>query len=504
MPDPVTPGVFVDDGGPGPPPIEGVSTSTAGFVGLTERGPMQPRVVTSWLEYQQWFGGLVPPAVSYLPWAVRGFFENGGKRLFVARVVGKGAAPAALELDGPSKLTIEALGPGRLEGRLLVRVAEPSRLDPARVRITVRYEGAGPDACDPEGGEPDVVEDFDDLASDEIEAALQASTLVVARFDLGQAPSLPLPLSFTPLTGGTDGEAIAAVDFLGDDGVPPERRIGLAGLGAVDEISLLCVPDDVTFPELQADVLAECERPMDRFAILQIGAGQSDPVYVTAPSASSYGAIYHPWIRVPDGATQPPCLIPPGGHLAGIYAANDQQRGVHKAPANIELRGLVHGDDPGSPPLEFALSDRDATLLGSNGINVIRDFRAVGRGVRVWSARTMSDDTEWKYVSVRRLLIFLEQSIDKGIQWVVFEPNDESTWASVRRTVVGFLDGQWRAGAFAGNAPNEAYFVECDRTTMTQDDLDEGRLVCVVGVAPIRPAEFVILRIGMWTAAAQC
>ena len=146
MPDLVTPGVFVDDGGAGPPPIEGVSTSTAGFVGVTERGPMQPRVVTSWLEYQQWFGGLVPPAVSYLPWAVRGFFENGGMRLFVARVVGKGAAAAALELDGPSRLTIEALGPGRLEGRLLVRVAEPNRRDPAdptrpdpeRVRITVR------------------------------------------------------------------------------------------------------------------------------------------------------------------------------------------------------------------------------------------------------------------------------------------------------------------------------------------------------------------------------
>ena len=177
---------------------------------------------------------------------------------------------------------------------------------------------------------------------------------------------------------------------------------------------------------------------------------------------------------------------------------------MHKAPANIELLGLVSGDDPGSPPLELVLSDRDATLLGSNGVNVIRDFRAVGRGVRVWSARTMSDDTEWKYVSVRRLLIFLEQSIDKGIQWVVFEPNDESTWASVRRSVVGFLDGQWRAGAFAGNAPDEAYFVECDRTTMTQDDVDEGRLVCVVGVAPVRPAEFVILRIGTWTAAARC
>ena len=129
---------------------------------------------------------------------------------------------------------------------------------------------------------------------------------MVARFDEGQPPSLPLPLPFTPLAGGTDGEAIAAADYLGDDGVPPEQRIGLAGLAAVDEISLLCVPDDVTFPELQADVLAECERQMDRFAILQVGAGQTDPAYVTAPSASSYGAIYHPWLRVPDAATEIP------------------------------------------------------------------------------------------------------------------------------------------------------------------------------------------------------
>ena len=170
----------------------------------------------------------------------------------------------------------------------------------------------------------DVVEDFDDLTSDEIEPALQSSALVVAHFDEGQPPALPLPLPFTPLTGGTDGEAIVAGDFLGDEGVPSDRRTGLAGLAAVDEISLLCVPDDVRFPELQADLVAECEGRMDRFAILQVGAGQSDPAAVTAPSASSYGAIYHPWIRVPDATTSASWLVPPGGHVAGIYAANDR------------------------------------------------------------------------------------------------------------------------------------------------------------------------------------
>jgi Bacteriophage tail sheath protein len=197
--------------------------------------------------------------------------------------------------------------------------------------------------------------------------------------------------------------------------------------------------------------------------------------------------------HTPDGHV----LVPANGHIAGIYARVDRERGVHKAPANEVVLGLT--SISGVPPLSRPLDKRQQDILNPRGIDVIRDFSVEGRGVRVWGARTMAVDPLWKYVNVRRLFIFVERSIDRGTRWVAFEPNHEPTWASVRQSVTTFLRTVWRSGALMGVTEDEAFFVKCDRTTMTQEDIDSGRLICVIGVAPAKPAEFAVLRIGQWT-----
>jgi uncharacterized protein len=217
---------------------------------------------------------------------------------------------------------------------------------------------------------------------------------------------------------------------------------------------------------------------------------------------TKYAALYYPWLEIldptkrPDPGSPPPRLvIPPSGAVAGIYARSDIERGVHKAPANEVVLGITQFENKKN--ITF---DQQA-VLNPEGINALRFFE--GRANRVWGARTMSSDPEWKYVNVRRLFIYLEHSIDKSTQWAVFEPNNERLWASIRQTIEDFLLVVWRTGALMGTKPEEAYFVRCDRTTMTQNDLDNGRLICLIGVAPTYPAEFVIFRIGQWTADAR-
>ena len=213
---------------------------------------------------------------------------------------------------------------------------------------------------------------------------------------------------------------------------------------------------------------------------------------------SSRGALYHPWLLVDDPSAapgQPPGPVPvaPSGAVAGICARVDRTRGVHQAPANEPVLGIVG--------LAAQVSKAEQEQLNPAGVNAIRSFP--GRGILVWGARTMSSDPEWRYVSIRRLFAFLEHSIDQGTQWAVFEPNGEPLWAAVRQAVEDFLLLQWQAGALLGQKPEDAFFVRCDRSTMTQNDLDNGRLVVLVGVAALRPAEFVVVRIGQWTADAR-
>jgi uncharacterized protein len=223
------------------------------------------------------------------------------------------------------------------------------------------------------------------------------------------------------------------------------------------------------------------------------GLAISDVRSMRAKFDSTYAALYYPWIRILDPVTQRETHMPPSGFVAGIYARNDVNRAVYKAPAN-EVVGLAIG-------FEQLLNKSQQDVLNPEGINCFRFFE--GRGYRAWGARTISSDPEWKYISVRRYFAYLEHSIDRGTQWAVFENNNESLWANVRQTVADFLFNEWRNGALLGTRPEEAFFVRCDRTTMTQNDLDNGRMICLIGVAPTYPAEFVIFRIGQWTADAQ-
>lgn len=263
---------------------------------------------------------------------------------------------------------------------------------------------------------------------------------------------------------------------------PEECEAGLRALEGVPEIAVVAVPGASAATAL----VEHAERMHYRFAILDCPYGQSvDEVTAFREGIeSSYAALYYPWV------TDAQIGLAPSGFVAGIYARTDSNRGVFKAPANERVEGAVG--------LETMLSEHDVRALSSHGINALRVFE--GGDVRVWGARTVSSDPEWKYVNVRRYFIYLEHSIDRGTQWTVFEPNGEDLWASVRDTISNFLMGEFRSGALAGDRPQDAFFVKCDRTTMTQDDLDNGRLVCIVGVAPLRPAEFVDIHIGRWTA----
>jgi phage tail sheath protein FI len=267
-----------------------------------------------------------------------------------------------------------------------------------------------------------------------------------------------------------------------------------SGLAALDAqpISIVCCPEESTIPNAAAALAAHCANRKDRVCILQ----SSQPVIPVAthhpPVNSTYAAYYYPWITVRslDGGST--VSMPPGGHIAGIYAQTDNHRGVWTAPANVALLGVT--------AISQNVTDLESDQLNSRGIDLLRSFPA--EDIKVWGARTTaSEDLDWKYIPVRRLLIFIEQSVSQGIQWVVFEPNGPALWAAVSSSVQNFLAGLWKLGAFQGTTQQEAYFVRCDPTTMTQSDLDNGRLVCLVGVAPVRPAEFVIFQIGVWT---QC
>jgi uncharacterized protein len=506
MPEYLSPGVYIEEIRPETVAIEGVGTSTAGFVGQTVRGPESVKLITSWLDFQRWYGGLTQTSVSYLPWAVRGFFDNGGQRAFVARVSRNGAGPATLAL-GP--LTVTAVGAGDWGNRVLLSVANsPSGRG---FRLQVMYFDTVPDPwVDPfapgSRQQPDAFEEFDELGVDErgpnyvLTTVNGGSQLVEVAWADPNQPGQPPEVAFPDavLAGGADGDPTPIVeDYTGGD----DEDRGLNALAAVDEVALLCVPDEVQggLEELTEEVLLQCERLKDRFAVVQVPSSVNLQE-LRNERTSEYGAKYVPWVRVFDPITQDTRLVPPGGHVLGIYARTDELRGVHKAPANEEVRGIVTRDLPGNRlPLQHKVTKGLHDILNPRQINVIRDFRADGRGIRVWGARTMADDPQWRYVNVRRLFIFLEESIDEGTQIVVFEPNHEPTWAMVRRSVTNFLTRVWRDGALHGVTPEEAFFVRCDRTTMTQDDIDNGRLICLIGVAPVRPAEFVIFRISQKT-----
>ncbi|HVO70482.1 MAG TPA: phage tail sheath C-terminal domain-containing protein [Aggregatilineaceae bacterium] len=312
--------------------------------------------------------------------------------------------------------------------------------------------------------------------------------------------------AYEALEGGDD--SIANLDddtYVGQDDPTPENRTGLQTLRNINEISLVGCPGR-TSVKIQSAVINHCELMRYRFAALDGPQPPRDMLTdvqnLRQQYDTKYASIYHPWLIIPDPfptnlANVADYPIPPSGHVLGLIARIDIERGVHKPPANEVLRGITG--------LQRLLNKEQQDILNPYpvNINVIRDFRPNNRGIRVFGARVITSDPDWKYVNVRRLLIFIEASIDLGLQWVVFEPNAEPLWARVKRAVSAFLTTVWRNGALEGTKPEEAYFVKCDRTTMTQADIDNGRLIVVIGVAPVKPAEYVIIRIGLWTAHAE-
>ena len=304
------------------------------------------------------------------------------------------------------------------------------------------------------------------------------------------------------LKGGNDGQRPDAGVYEGTAEEDKNVKTGLMAFEDIDDISIIAAPGS-TFgyesnPHIRDNantiinlLISHAERMRYRIAVLDSGDGQSIASVraMRGKFDSSYAALYYPWIRVLDPVTRTEISLPPSGFVAGIYARNDINRAVYKAPAN-EVVTLALG-------FEVLLNKSQQEVLNPEGINCFRFFE--GRGFRLWGARTASSDPEWKYVNLRRYFAYLEHSIDKGTQWAVFEPNGEALWANVRRTIEDFLLNEWQMGALLGDKPEKAYFVRCDRSTMTQNDLDNCRLVCLIGVAPLRPAEFVIFRIGQWT-----
>lgn len=522
MPEYLHPGVYIEEIERGPRPIEGVPTSTAALIGEAERGSTTPRLITSYKDYQRWFGDVFGDT-KFLPYAANGFYENGGKRAFICRLVGDGSSTASAVFG---EFIVRAAGPGAWGSRVKVKVLDGTtkKADGSSVgfRLQLAYWSRDPvPDFDPFTDRttlprPSLIEDFDDLDTDEASPDFygkrvpfidqekgdqnqgpESSALGVLLRPVGVAAGARPGNGINVLGGGADDAAALGVDDFNGSAIPGGR--GEQGLAALErdtyrDVALVYAPS--VSPDIAKAIVGHCERLRFRFAVIDSAKGQADPGGLNPRNLitdSQYAAFYYPWIFTADPRTGARKLTPPGGHVLGVYARSDTERGVFKAPANEIVRGAL--------ALEYEITDNIQDDLNPKGVNAVRSFP--GRGIRVWGARTITSNALWKYVSVRRLFIFLERSIYEGTQWVVFEPNDDRLWARVIDTVRLFLRSQWRLGALFGRTEQEAFFITCDRTTMTQDDILNGRLICEIGIAPVRPAEFVVFRIFQHTAEAQ-
>lgn len=503
MPSYLSPGVYVEEVESGSRPIEGVGTSIAAFVGFAQKGPFdEPTLITNWSQYVSTFGDFVDG--TYLASSVYGFFANGGGICYVVRI-GDGEAEASGELAVGAEVQIGPYAvkprPG-VAGEITVEVTEAEGDDPPSdtFQLIVRRDGQ-------------VAETYPSVTTkrskENVATRVNAKSELIEIRDPGRgaAPARPEPqtVALAPAApaapaAGSAG-ALAPEVYVGD----ADRRTGLGGLEAVDEITMIAVPDLMSAYQrglldlesviaVQQGLISHCELMGDRVAIL-------DPPPSLSPQEarswrtdranfdSKYATLYYPWISVADPASGRATLVPPSGHIAGVWARNDDTRGVHKAPANEVVRGAV--------ALQTQLTKGEHDLLNPIGLNCIRSFP--GRGIRVWGARTLASDPAWRYLNVRRLFNYLEESILAGTQWVVFEPNDDALWARVRRTVSAFLVNEWRKGSLFGLTPDEAFYVKCDRETNPPESIDAGQVVCEIGVAPVKPAEFVVFRLAQLT-----
>ena len=571
----LSPGVYVEEFESGGKPMEAVGTSTAGFVGLAMRGPVEgvPQLITNFSDFKRTYGGYLSEnefgEYRFLAYAVEHFFVNGGSRCFVARVAPNDAkcAKGQVPMDAPV-MDIAAKNPGVWGDDIRVVITPASK---AKTQILEILENGGEKKYRVKNGAgfnpgdvvvytdkttsvynrvvknqdnvitfaqeypedvvdrnllsaktistcefnvevkyDDIVELYENVsfnieASNYLDKKVAKSDLITAHYvgEAGEEIVAPftgliaedaddMGLIAVSLSGGSNGSVsnISAADFIGvDNGAG--KRTGIQAFVDNDVVSIMAVPG-VTDPNVQLMLVAHCENLASRFAVLDMPRDAKKVQDVLAHRDifdTNYGALYHPWLEIFDPLDKKNIAIPPSGSIMGIYARSDNSRGVHKAPANEVVRACVGLD------CQFNKGEQD--ILNPKGVNLIRVFP--GQGIRVWGARTATSNPSWKYVNVRRLFIFIEETIKANTSWAVFEPNDETLWVRVKRTISVFLNGLWRSGSLAGSSPEEAFFVNIGRDTMSQDDIDNGRLICVIGVAPVKPAEFVIFRISQKT-----
>jgi len=620
MPEYLAPGVFIEEVSFRAKTIEGVSTSTAAFVGPCRFGPIngESPLLTCYAEFEEIYGGLdklnfdgQASSHNYLAQAVRAFFDEGGQRLYVARTflpidgndgvarwdsgnsllndaqsnliklsarypgaVGNFSVTITVKL-GQSQLKTDRRGNSKLvkvnEGDVvwaqtrkeasnapsipgqfyevqshngvlqlsesndagITNFVETGLLEKAQaISLTVTTSAMGhfgvEQVWDDLVFDPSHSNSLSRVFAKEPASRIKALTVPLV-FEADAASGVEIANALTQLGNIADGTAIVlSLDSNsasarsarlqlpgGNDGQQPTPEVyrgsrfekgisnGLLALEELEEISIVAMPGathnfsreggNTTYAEsIMREVISHCEKMRYRVAVLDSieGSTVNKVLKLRRTIDSSRAALYFPWVRILDPLTNQEFDNPPSGHICGIYARTDIERGVYKAPANEVIR-LATG-------FEKKVTKRKQDLLNPQGINCLRKIR--GRGYRVWGARTISSDPEWRYINVRRYFVYLERSIDNGTQWAVFESNGEALWSNVRVTVENFLLNEWKSGALPGARPEEAFFVRCDRTTMTQSDLDNGRIICQVGVAPLRPAEFVIFRIGQKTA----
>ena len=520
MPAYLSPGVYIEEKDAGPKPIEAAGTSVAGFVGFTERRPAgnlgEPVLITNWTQFTKEFGGFVPNA--FLPLSVYGYFLNGGGICYVQSVLT--VEESARKANGNAALpkpTAKLLG--RAEGNPVSLEAESRNDSTVTVTITDPTTPGADDQFrvvvrDLNG----VEETFDNLtlsrakgSRNVVDVLNKESKLVKLReleSSLPLAERKPMLGSYTIEAPKTEATALVSTSVFEGD---VAARVGLAGLEAVDEITIVAMPDLMSaylsgqlgreeVKAVQLAMMNHCELMRDRVAIIDalpdMNAQQvNDWRMKEANYDSQYAAMYYPWIYVANplaGNDGQPSMVkmPPSGHMAGLYARVDAERGVHKAPANEILRGVVK--------LETQITKGEQDILNPNGINCIRAFP--GRGIRVWGARTLSSDPAWRYLNVRRLFCMLEESVYAGIQWAVFEPNDYTLWAKMRRDLNAFLGRIYNTGALFGATADEAFYVKCDAELNPADVRDAGQLFIEIGVSPVKPAEFIVVRFSQMSA----
>ena len=530
----LAPGVYVEEIAGGSKPIEGVGTSVAGFIGFAEKGPFNaPTLITNWTQYRETFGDFVDG--SYLAHSVYGFFNNGGGVCYVARLGGSGNGAAAqpdqrlipsrtgasaslLQVtalpEAPAGVVIEiaaasaeaapgaeakADGKGKTEGKAEA-TAPTSEVGGGEGRFTVNVRAGDTrevfDNVSLKRDDPRFVETV-------VNQGRTKSKLVQIRLDpsadetaLTAPPQLGL-FSLEPAPPAVSLESVTPTEYVGD----AADRTGLGGFDAIDDITIVCAPDLMSAYQqgwideegvrsVQTAMIDHCERNGDRVAVLDSPPSMKpqqikDWRMNKARYDSTYATLYYPWIKVNDPISGKGMLVPPSGHIAGVWARVDGERGVHKAPANETIRGCID--------LEFQTSTNEQTLLNPVGINCIRAFP--GRGIRIWGARTLSSDPEWRYLNVRRLFNYIRGSIMVGTQWAVFEPNDSRLWSKLRYDLTSFLSRVYSTGALFGATDKQAFFVKCDAENNPPKVVDAGQVIIEIGIAPTKPAEFVIFRI---------